>query len=263
VNENKKIKRNVVIYVIGILLLAVIAIMVAATGNAAGVQIFFVGPILMMVLLRFFGGDGWKDAGLSLKLKESWHWYLFSLFVYPITISAVIVMGIILGMTRINGNLTTLLPAFFAGMATLLIPKMLFAMFEEWGWRGYLEPRLAALGVPDIWRHLFVGLVWAVWHFPLFLTPGFTEIHYAIFFPLFVISVMLAAIVYGQLRKASGTVWTSVLMHGIANTFGGAIIQMNLLTINNKLVANTAPESVLSILIFCALVWWILYRRKA
>ena len=122
-------------------------------------------------------------------------------------------------------------------------------MFEEWGWRGYLEPRLAALGVPDPRRHL-----------PIILSPGYTEIPYAIYFPLFAIAVILAAIVYGQLQKASGTVWTSVLIHGIANTFGSAINQNNLMTLNNKLLAGgSGPESILSILLWGALAWWMLY----
>ncbi len=262
-NQNNKIKRNVVIYVIGVLFLATIGGVVTATVSEAGGLIFIISPILMMVLLRFFGDDGWKDAELGLKLKESWCWYLFSLFVYPITITIVIVLGVIFGMTTVNGNLNTLLPPFIAGIATQLIPRMLFAMFEEWGWRGYLEPRLATLDVPDLRRHLFVGLIWAVWHFPLILSTDYTEIHYAIFFPVFVIGVMITAIVYGQLRKASGTVWTSVLMHGVANTVLWAIIQNDLMTFNNKLLANPAPDSILMILLWGALGWWMLYRRKA
>ncbi len=81
------------------------------------------------------------------------------------------------------------------------IPRMLFALAEEWGWRGYLEPRLTALHVPDVPRHLFVGVIWALWHFPLILSTDYTTMPYFIFLPLFVIGVVVAAIVYGQLRK--------------------------------------------------------------
>lgn len=261
-NPNSKIKRNIVIYIIGVLFLAGIGGMVTASGNEIGGLIFIIGPISMMVLLRFFGGDGWKDAGLSLNMTESWHWYLFSLFVYPIIITMVIVLGAILGVTKVNGNLDSLLPVFIAGFATQLIPRMIFAMFEEWGWRGYLEPRFVALGVPDTQRHLFVGTVWALWHFPLVLSTAYTELPYAIFFPFFVVAIILTAIIYGQLRKASGTVWTSVVMHGIGNAFGWAILQNNLLTFDNKLLANPAPESILSIVIISILGWWMLYKRK-
>lgn len=261
-SQNSKIKRNIVIYIIGVLFLATIGGMVTASGNEIGGLIFIIGPILMMILLRFFGGDGWKDAGLSLNIKENWHWYLFSLLVYPIIMTMVIGLGVILGVTKVNGNLNSLLPVFIAGFTAQLIPRMIFAMFEEWGWRGYLEPRFVTLGVPDTRRHLFVGTVWALWHFPLVLSTAYTEIPYVIFFPFFVVAVILTAIVYGQLRKVSGTIWTSVVMHGIGNAFGWAILQDNLLTFNNKLLANPAPESILSIVIIGVLGWWMLYKRK-
>jgi uncharacterized protein len=261
-NQNSKIKRNIVIYIIGVLCLATIGGAVTASGNDIGGLIFIISPILMMVVLRFFGGDGWNDAGLSLHIKDSWQWYLFSLLVYPIIMTMVIMLGVILGVTKINGNLNSLLPVFIAGFAGQLIPRIIFAVFEEWGWRGYLEPRFVALGVPDTQRHLFVGAVWALWHFPLVLSTPYTEIPYAIFFPFFVVAILLTAIVYGQLRKASGTVWTSVVMHGIGNAFGWAILENNLLTFNNKLLANPTPESIVSIVIIGVLGWWMLYKRK-
>jgi membrane protease YdiL (CAAX protease family) len=261
--DQNKIKRNVVIYIIGVFLLATIGGLVTAGGNEIGGLIFVISPIFMMALLRFFGGDGWQDAGLSLKLVENWRWYLFSLFAYPITMALVIALGVLFGVTQVNGNLSTLLPAFLAGFAAQLIPRMLFALFEEWGWRGYLEPRLVALNVPDLRRHLFVGFIWALWHFPLILSTNYTEIQYALFLPIFVIGVTLTALVYGQLRKASGTVWTAVLMHGFANAVAWGILQNNLVTFNNKLLANISPESIFMILLWGALGWWLLNRRKA
>lgn len=181
---------------------------------------------------------------------------------YPIIITIVLVLGWILGITKINGNPNALLSAFGAGFAAQLLPRMIFALFEEWGWRGYLEPRLVALGVPDLRRHLFVGAIWALWHFPLILSTAYTEIPYALFFPFFMLAILLTAIVYGQLRKASGTVWTSVVMHGIGNAFGWAILQNNLLTFNNKFLANPAPESIFSIVMIGFLSWWLLSKRK-
>jgi uncharacterized protein len=261
-NQNRTSKRNIVIYIIGVLFLATIGGVITASGNEIGGLIFIISPLLMMVLLRFFGGDGWKDAGLSLNIKKNWRWYLFSLCVYPISITMVIVLGVLLGVTKVNGNLDSLLPVFIAGFAGQLMPRMLFALFEEWGWRGYLEPRLVALGVPDTRRHVFVGAVWALWHFPLILSTAYTEIPYALFFPLFVVALLVTAIVYGQLRKASGTVWTAVVMHGIGNAFGWAILQNNVLTFNNTLLANSAPESIFSIVIMSVLGWWMVSKRK-
>jgi len=263
VNQNNKIKRNIAIYIIGALLLSTLGGLLTAVGNEFGGLIFVISPILMMVLLRFWGGDGWQDAGLQLKIKQHWQWYLFSLFVYPVSFVIVIALGMMLRVTSLNGSWNTLLPTLIANIAGQFIMRMLFAMFEEWGWRGYLEPRLLALGMPDLKRHLFVGVIWAVWHFPLILSTDYTKIPYAIFLPLFVIGVTITAIVYGQLRKASETVWTSVLMHGIANTVIRAIIQDNSIIFNNKLLAYCAPESIIMILLFSTLAFWMLYKQKA
>ena len=104
-NQNRNIKRNIVIYVIGVLFLATIGGVITASGNEIGGLIFIVSPMLMMVLLRFFGGDGWKDAGLRPNIKESWQWYLFSLFVYPIVMTMVIMLGVMSGVTQMNGCL--------------------------------------------------------------------------------------------------------------------------------------------------------------
>lgn len=262
-NQNNKIKRNIAIYIIGVMLLSSIGGLITAAGNEIGGLVFVISPILMAALLRSFGGDGWKDAGLGLKLKEHWRWYLFSLFIYPVAIGIVVAIGVMLGLTSINADWNTLLPALMSGIAGQLLIRILFAVFEEWGWRGYLEPRLLALGVPDLQRHLLVGVVWAVWHFPLILSTDYTHIPYAIFLPLFMVGVAILSVVYGQLRKASETVWTSVLMHGVANAVAWAIIQGDSITFNNKLLAYCAPESVIMILLFSALAFWMLYKRKA
>lgn len=264
VTQNSKAKRNIAIYVIGVLLLAIVGgFLTSTTSSDIGGLLFIIGPLLMMTLLRFAGGDGWQDAGLRLQLKEKWYWYLFSLLAYPVTIALVIVLGVILGVTTVAGDLNTLLSTLLGGVVAQFIPRMLFAMAEEWGWRGYLEPRLAALHVPDVPRHLLVGVIWALWHFPLILSTGYTTMPYLIFLPMFMIGVVVAAIVYGQLRKKSGTVWTSVLMHGAGNTVAWAILQSNLVTIQDKVLANITPESVLVMIFWGALGWWLLSSRKA
>lgn len=166
-----------------------------------------------------------------------------------------------MGLTTLNGTLAALLPAFTAGFAAQLVPRLIFALCEEWGWRGYLEPRLSALVPKDLPRHLLVGLIWALWHFPLILSTDYTSIPLGFFLPIFVVGVTVTAVVYGQMRKASGTVWTSVLMHGVGNAFVWAIIQNNLITINNKLLANISPEGIIMMVSFGLIGSWLFLRK--
>jgi membrane protease YdiL (CAAX protease family) len=261
-SERSRTIRNVVIFVLGIYTLSIAGGILMAGGNDLGGLVFVVGPILMAVLLRALGGAGWSDAGLGLHLKRGWGWYVFSLLAYPLSFVAAILVGMTLGITRLNGSPGSLAAPLAAGIAANLIPRTLFALCEEWGWRGYLEPRLESLGMTALPRHLLVGLIWAPWHFPLILSTDYTDLPLALFLPLFVVGLLVAAVVYGEVRAASGTVWTAVLMHGAANVLAFAIIDNDLIAFGNKALAYIAPESVVVIVLWTLAGWWLLRRSR-
>jgi uncharacterized protein len=87
---------------------------------------------------------------------------------------------------------------------------------EEFGWRGILvhslqksNPVLISLGV---------GLVWAVWHIPLFFLRGVGQYH-ANYLP-FLISIAAYSLVLTPLSLKSGSVIPCILFHALANGFG-------------------------------------------
>jgi membrane protease YdiL (CAAX protease family) len=138
---------------------------------------------------------------------------------------------------------------------------MFFALSEEWAWRGYLEPRFTAMGMPDLQRHLVVGVLWGIWHLPLILSTDYTSIPYLIFLPLFMVSVLLMAIIYGQMRKSSGSVWPAVLMHGMANALAFAILEGDLIAYNNELTGSIITGSI-TITLAYPLVAFLIWRRR-
>jgi membrane protease YdiL (CAAX protease family) len=260
-SERGRTIRNVAIFVLGSYALSAAGGFLMAGGNDLGGLVFVVGPVLMAVLLRALGGDGWSDAGLRLRLKAGWGWYVFSLLAYPLSFAAAILVGMALGITRLNGSPGSLIPLLVAGIAANLIPRMVFALCEEWGWRGYLEPRLESVGMAALPRHLLVGLIWAPWHLPLILATDYTDVPLALFLPLFLVGLLVAAVVYGEVRAASGTVWTAVLMHGAANVLAFAIIDHDLIAFGNKVLAYIAPESLIVIVLWALAGWWLLRRK--
>jgi membrane protease YdiL (CAAX protease family) len=48
-------------------------------------------------------------------------------------------------------------------------------LFEEPGWRGFALPRLEAQFGP-LPAALLLGTIWAAWHLPLFLYPGWSNV---------------------------------------------------------------------------------------
>lgn len=92
---------------------------------------------------------------------------------------------------------------------------------EEWGWRGWLLPRLLSRGV---WPAVaWSGVIWGVWHAPLTLMGyNYPELG-AASAALFTGFCVLLGAVMGWLRLYSGSVWPPALAHGALNATTGLV----------------------------------------
>ncbi|GAA4886959.1 CPBP family intramembrane glutamic endopeptidase [Saccharopolyspora cebuensis] len=93
------------------------------------------------------------------------------------------------------------------------------AFGEEWGWRGWLLPRLARHGV---WPGLLLsGLIWGIWHAPV-TALGYNYPHLGAWAAvLFTGFCVLCGLLLGWLRLRSGSVWPAVVGHGALNASAG------------------------------------------
>ena len=92
---------------------------------------------------------------------------------------------------------------------------------EELGWRGFAQTRLQAQLRPTT-AGFFVGVVWALWHLPLFfMAPAATaELSLALYLPL----VVALGVLFGWFYARTGeSVLLSALLHAGVNLVLGAL----------------------------------------
>lgn len=259
---SNKTVRNIIIFYIGTILLASGGGFIMASGQDAGGLLFVLSPLLMVLIVRFFLGAGWQDAGLRFNLGKQWRWYLFALLLNLGLFPLVIAVNVLLGFATLNFSVGEILPVLLAGLATQFVPRLFFALSEEWGWRGFLDPKLEQLGMADTRRHILVGILWGIWHFPLILSTDYTNVPLAIFLPLFLVGTILLAFVFGQLRKLTHSVWPAVLLHGMANTVGYAIVEGKFISFPNELLGNIVPGSLTITILYALLALWIMRQKQ-
>jgi membrane protease YdiL (CAAX protease family) len=87
---------------------------------------------------------------------------------------------------------------------------------EEYGWRGYLQGELVKAGKRR--GVLLVGLIWAVWHYPIILVGRHAYPASALGLLLMAGFCVLLGFVLGYAMLKAGSVWLAAYLHGLANT---------------------------------------------
>ena len=92
---------------------------------------------------------------------------------------------------------------------------MVFANGEEIGWRGYALARLQVRHTALV-ASVVVGVVWAFWHIPKFLTAGSAQDYP---FWLFLLDSIAKSIIFAWVYNSTGgSLWAVTLLHASVNT---------------------------------------------
>jgi membrane protease YdiL (CAAX protease family) len=270
--DKKNTKRNLIIFIALVLGLAAIAGVVerltvptdADLGTAGlGQPLWILSPFVVMLLLRIFGGDGWKDFGLRLNIKGKGFWWLISILVFPFVIAISIIVGIFFGGLKVDMSMASVFVAMLVpGFITALIKNV----FEEFSWRGYLAPKLYSQKM-NIWlSHSIIGLVWGAWHLPFIFVfwPYLTVNMLWYFIPLLLVGTISQSIVYGEIRLATDSVLPAWIMHTIGNTLGNTLLFSGLIQLSagQELWFSPGAESVFSIVMMFSIGYWLHKRRE-
>ena len=196
-------------------------------------------PAVAHVLTRIITHEGWGDMWLRPRLKRGWPYWLLAWF----GVGALVVLGMVLYLALYpryyDSNLTlisreippefSISPWFVAiqgAVVGLLVSPFVngLATFgEEFGWRGYLFPRLMALGPRK--ALLLSGVIWGVWHAPYIVMGHNYGLAYAGAPWLAPLAMVWFCLVVGTvlswLTWKAGSVWPAVIGHAVLNGMAG------------------------------------------
>lgn len=202
----------------------------------------FAPALACFIVRKWVTKEGFADAGLQLRLKNNWGYYLFA-WLLPLGVTAVILALATLfnlsqpdfTLQRFLGtlNLANGIPETPDNLLFLLIPTLLTQAIilatpvvwgEEFGWRSYLQIRL--LAERPLMAAISTGIIWGVWHYPLIFLgyEGYeNKLLGLLLFPIFTVFL---SIILGWLRLKTGSVWAATVGHGATNAIGGSLTLM-------------------------------------
>jgi membrane protease YdiL (CAAX protease family) len=174
-------------------------IMTNATGGRAGIRCLLRRYVLWRVQLR---------------------WYLFILLVIPASevLGAIVLPGVLDSYQPLTLSLVLSYPAAF--LSTFLLGGPLG---EEPGWRGFALSRLQSLHGP-LGGSLILGVLWALWHLPLFWSGVWTPPTLPNIVMFIVMITALTVIMTWVFNNVKGSLLVTMLMHASFNTFANKIL---------------------------------------
>lgn len=189
------------------------------------------GPLLAAIAMRLWiSRDGLRG---SLRLRCSWRHYAVALFA-PMLVVAIAGLAMVqtgfAQFARSGGGLLL--------VAVLVVPESLLGVGEEYGWRGYLLPRLLPLGEGR--ATLLLGIIWGLWHLP-FVVSGVLLGGYSLGLavPIHLMAIALLAFPFTWLAQATRfSPAAAAVFHGSINWAQQRLI--GVLVIGNLLAAIAA-----------------------
>jgi uncharacterized protein len=197
----------------------------SSTGLTALINIpFTFGPAISALILTtvLYGADGrgrlWRRVWQA---RAGGRWYLFSLLGIPVLIT----LGMIV-QPRVLASFQGLSLIRFLVTYVLNFVLIWFGggpLGEEIGWRGFalprLQPRYGSLG-----GTLILGVLWAFWHLPQFLTPiqgggaGAGPATSLVNFAVFFVAVMALAVIMTWLFNGTkASLFMAITAHAAIN----------------------------------------------
>jgi membrane protease YdiL (CAAX protease family) len=247
--------RAVTYYLLALGLCAALALLIP-DGQAASV-LAMLTPTMSVLLMQLvvtrdgWHRGGWTSLGLSRLGRNLWPVAVaLPLGVLVLSESAVLLTGLT------SWHLPSVLDA--TDLMVEVPVTLVFVLFEEIGWRGYLSPLLA--GTNRRPPHLITGLLHGIWHLPIVFLAGnayLTEGNRWIIVPVFLAVLTCTGPIYGWTRQVSGSIYPAVILHATFDA-GLSLIAVTVTTAHPDAVATLGREAgILTLVVVAAAAAWV------
>jgi membrane protease YdiL (CAAX protease family) len=247
-------------------------------GEPVAISVLMWIPGLLAIGFRLFFREGFFDVGWRVGQVRFW----LIAYLVPLALASVSVVAALLlrkitldanlgdqtmldalyfklsWFTRGAPNSIMLLERFFAVALIMTLPGFFCAFGEELGWRGYLLQRMIQAQWP--YPLAFTGVIWGIWHLPLFVFTGYAHGRMFLSILMFVCLTVLFGIFIGWLRIASGSVFVAAMAHASFNGFVQSLF-------GTSFVGDAAwfwigDYGILSLISYAGLVVWLFCSGK-
>lgn len=191
-------------------------------GPVWAIALFVIGGFVPSVLAIILTGMQQGKTGLRklfrrvIQFNIGWRWYLAAVLVVVLATAGQFLIIRLLGQ---NFNYQ----GFITQLGSLIPLIVIGPLSEELGWRGYALDRLQTRFNALI-SGLVVGIIWAMWHLPLFFMVGTSQHELHIPFLGFMFGVTALSVLFTWLHNNTGaSIWTAIFFHWIY-TYTGQVV---------------------------------------
>jgi len=168
----------------------------------------FVPSVVGIILTGVFEGK----KGIKTLLKSAIHFKIgvkWVLIILLVTISYALSLLFIYSLTGGKFDLSQ----FYMHLPALIPLIILGPISEEFGWRGFATKRLLKNKSANF-TSLIIGLVWGLWHLPLFYIVSTSQNNLNLPFLVFLITVISLSFIYTYVFiKTKFSLFSAILLH--------------------------------------------------
>ena len=189
-------------------------------------------PSIAHLVTRLVTKEGFKNSYLGLNFKGNVKYYIASVVVKLLEVLVFVVLA-----WQIFAGDLSLSEAFASDESVARICSYILTIFasiivffpafgEEWGWRGYMMPKLTELMVKPA-AIIVGGILWGLWHAPLTISGHNFGVDYD-FFPWLGILLMCVFCIFMNafltlLTEKTKSIYPASFCHMVNNNCGGMI----------------------------------------